>query len=395
MKNKIITQYYILSFMYSAMGLAIISAIYATYMIKHGLNLFEINVVNVTYFATLFLCEIPTGVFADVFGRKKSFVIACALMSIGMFVYGSSDSMFGFIAAEVVSAIGATFHTGAFQSWLVDSLKHHGYTGTCTKIFARENIINQIGAGFGAIVGSYLSIVHPSLPWYIGGIGLGFATVLAFIFMKEDYFVRKIISWKMWLSAMIETTKKSFSYARNDKAVRFVLLITSVQTFAVTSYNMYWQPFFGERGVAEYNYGYLFAGLYGAIALGSYISTHIKTDGKERSIIIWSQIFSAVCVVIAVCFSNLPIVIIFFISHEIGRGFWKPMKNGYLHSRITSSEERATIVSFTEILPHISGALGLLVSGIVAEIFGITVSWTMSSLILIISAIIYIKNGKR
>jgi len=160
MQKKIIVQYYLLSFIYSSMGLAIISAIYATYMIKHGLNLFEINVVNVTFFVTLFLCEIPTGVFADVFGRKKSFIIECSLISVGMFVYGCSDSILGFIFAEVISAVGATFHTGAFQSWLVDSLKHHGYSGTCTKIFARENIINQVGAGFGAIAGSYLSVVH-------------------------------------------------------------------------------------------------------------------------------------------------------------------------------------------------------------------------------------------
>ena len=80
MKTKIIRQYYVLSCLFSAGGLSVISAIYVTYLIKNGLDLFQVNLVNAIFFFTLFVCEIPTGAFADLFGRKKSFVIACVLM---------------------------------------------------------------------------------------------------------------------------------------------------------------------------------------------------------------------------------------------------------------------------------------------------------------------------
>ena len=40
---RIINQYYALSLMFSAGGMSIISAIYVTYLLKHGLNLFEVN----------------------------------------------------------------------------------------------------------------------------------------------------------------------------------------------------------------------------------------------------------------------------------------------------------------------------------------------------------------
>ncbi|MCX6718781.1 MAG: MFS transporter [Candidatus Taylorbacteria bacterium] len=158
---------------------------------KHGLNLFEVNLVNTSFFITLFVCEIPTGAFADIFGRKASFVLACALISVSMFVYGSSSNLWGFVLAEVICAIGFTFRSGAFQAWLVDSLKHHGYDGDLTRIFARENLICQIGGGCGAIAGSYIYAYDPAWPWFSGGAGLLIVAVIAQVTMKEEYFVRR------------------------------------------------------------------------------------------------------------------------------------------------------------------------------------------------------------
>ena len=88
MQKRIISQYYILSCLFNAGGTQVISAIYVTFLIKNGLSLLEVNLVNMSFFLTLFICEIPTGAFADIFGRKKSFVLACVLMCLSMFVYG-------------------------------------------------------------------------------------------------------------------------------------------------------------------------------------------------------------------------------------------------------------------------------------------------------------------
>src|SRR6185369_4258736 len=125
MQRKIIRQYYVLSCLFNGGGMSIISAIYVTFLIHNGLNLFQVNLVNAIFFLTLFLCEIPTGAFADIFGRKTSFVAACGMLCASMFVYGSSHTFFGFVLAEMLGAVGTTFRSGAFQAWLVDSLKHH------------------------------------------------------------------------------------------------------------------------------------------------------------------------------------------------------------------------------------------------------------------------------
>src|SRR3989344_7391935 len=89
----------------STLGISFISAVYVTFLLSKGLNLFEVNLVNAVFFTTLFLFEIPTGAFADIFGRKASVIAACLLFSLGMFVYAASGSFWAFALAEVTAAI--------------------------------------------------------------------------------------------------------------------------------------------------------------------------------------------------------------------------------------------------------------------------------------------------
>jgi sugar phosphate permease len=88
----------------------------------------------------------------------------------------------------------------------------------------------------------------------------------------------------------------------------------------------------------------------------------------------------------------MPFVAVFFLLHEMGRGCWNPLLENYLQSSIPS-KERATIASFCSVAPHIGGAIGLLVSGLIAKNYGISVSWFIMGFVFIIGALLVSKNG--
>ena len=392
MNSKIVKQYYLISFLASAGGMQIISAIYVTFLMNKGLNLFQVNLVNAIFFITLFICEIPTGAFADIFGRKSSFVMSAVLISLSMLVYGSSNTFTGFVCAEIIGAFGMTFRTGAFQAWLVDSLKHHGYKGAFNKIFGRASLYNQIGGGIGAIAGAYLAVKNPALPWFVGSIGMTIVAILAYFIMREEYFVSGTFSWKMGTKSMKDMAMSSIRYGSQNKAVRFILIITFVQVYAVQALNMYWQPFFRELGVRNEHLGFVFTGMMIFIALGAFIASKMNAEGKERKVILVSMILVGATVILTSISSVLPIALILFFLHETGRGFWSPMADNYLHQRIPS-HQRATIISVCSMAPHIGGALGLIISGLIAHLFGITVAWIVASVVLVVGAYLVRKNG--
>lgn len=393
MQKKIIAQYYVLSGLLVYCGLSLTSAVYVTFLLKNGLSLMQANLVNAIFFLTLFICEIPTGAFADIFGRKTSFVVACFLLALGKYIYGLSSTMTFFVIAEIILAVAFTFQNGAFQAWFVDSMRHHGYEDSFTAIFGRQSLICQICSILGAITGSYLYAVDSTLPWLVGGILLVVLMLVAYLIMNEEYFKRARFSFKLGMQSMRDVAVKSIQYGMNHESVRFVLIITFVQVLAVMPLNMYWQPFFKGKGMQEINYGYLYTSMVAAIALGAYAASKMKVDGKERMLIIAAQFVSGILVIATSLATTLFGCMAMFIAHEIPRGFLNPVKDGYLQKRIPS-EERATISSFCAIAPHIGGAIGLVLSGFIAEYCSISVSWMFSGAILVVGSVLVAKNGK-
>lgn len=392
MIKSTIRQYYILLALSQA-GIGIIAATYVTFLLSRGLNLFEVNLVNVAFFVTLFLCEIPTGAFADVFGRKMSYVLSCTLFAVSMFVYASSESLSGFILAEVIGAIGATFASGAFDAWLVDTLKHHGYSDSIGPIFSRKTQIKYGVLLVVAIAGAFIADISIVLPWIVGGCLFSLSTLFALFTMKEEYFERKKLSFRTGLTALKDTVRASIEYGIRNSNVRFVMMMTLVLAFAVMAPNMQWQPYFKNWLPDQTSMGFIFAGVSLSIVLGGWIAPKILsriTDERTALVVCLAVIGGGMLG--SVAFIALPPVVFFFLLHEVGRGAFDPIKQAYLHDNIPS-KERATVVSFESIAHHLGGIVGLLVSGLLAQHGSIELAWIVSGMSLILVALAFWGKG--
>lgn len=380
-----IREYYLLTCLYT-LGSSMIKAMYATFLLSKGLNLFEAGAVNLFFFATLFLCEIPTGAFADVFGRKASVIFACVLHVIGMCVYGFSETMPGFITAEIILGIGVTFSSGALRAWFVDRLIHHGYDGKLNTIFARAQVLRQIAGIVAAVVGAYIAERSMTSTWIVGA-SLYVLTIACALRMKEEYFVRSRLSFAEGFNAMRQTVQASIRYGVNNVNVRFVLILVIAQILAVQGPNMQWQPFFVQRASGISSQGWVWMGIALSLMVGSWFAPSIlKMIVDERKTLIICQIVIALAL-IATAFagSGFMAMVIFFV-HEAARGCFDPIKDAYLHDNIPS-RERATIESFESLAHHGGGMIGLLASGYCAFKLGIPWTWGLSGAFLVLATI--------
>ncbi|MBI4086532.1 MFS transporter [Candidatus Kaiserbacteria bacterium] len=378
-----IRQYFVLTAL-SRFGVGFIMAIYTMYLMEKGLTLFEVNLVNCAYFATLFICEIPTGAIADVFGRKMSYVLSCVLYGIGMLVYGISDSFFGFIAAEMICAVGSTCATGAFQGWFVSSLRHYGYTGRTTRLLSREHMIGQAASIAGAVMGPFLLGISAGLPWIVGGMIHLVAAVLSTYWMKEEYFTRGTLSLRDRLLKMKAVTRTSMRYVRSEQNFRFVICLGIAQLIAIKSPDMQWQPFFSTAFGTPALLGILWAGIIAASIAGAWLAPCFLSlvHGNERWALVVANIGIGVGIVATILF-NLPFGLAAFLLHEAARGLWKPLKDSYLQDTMPDAE-RATIASFESMFTHhLGGLLGLLLGGLLVKYTSIPTTWTVVSVVLI------------
>jgi sugar phosphate permease len=70
---------------------------------------------------------------------------------------------------------------------------------------------------------------------------------------------------------------------------------------------------------------------------------------------------------------------------------FEPIKETYLHDNIPS-KERATVISFGSIAHHLGGAVGLLVSGLIALNGSIQLAWICSGLSLVVITLLLRKD---
>lgn len=382
MAQKAILHYYLLTIL-TRCGINMIAATYVMFLLSKGLNLFEVNLVNVVFFTTLFICEIPTGAFADVFGRKASFVLSCFIFSAGMVIYYFSNTFWEFIFAEALSAVGATFATGAFSSWLVDTLKHHNYEVSTKTIFAKGAQLRH-GAGIvAALVGAYLYDISESLPWLVGGIIFAIAGVIAQVIMKEEYFVREKLSFLGGWSKLQDVVRTSLEYGVKTKNIRFIMLLVLGLNFATMAPNMQWQPYFKQWLPNQTALGLLWSGMALAMMLGAWLAPKLlKKVADERRALLYCHLITALCIIGTVMSGILPAAIIMFYIHEVARGAFEPIKEAYLHDNIPS-KARATIISFESIAHHSGGAIGLIASGALALYGSIQLAWIISGIVLL------------
>lgn len=391
MITNIIREYYILTALRSAAA-GSIAATYATFLSSKGLNLFEVNLVNFVFFSTLFICEIPTGAFADVFGRKRSYIIACMLFAVSMVTYAMSETIFGFVGSEILAGIASTFASGAFRAWFVDKLHHHGYEGRLDVIFAKASKIGGAAGLVSALIGSYLGSISLSIPWLFGGVFYLVGGILACM-LSEEYFIPKKFSWKDGAMAMQETVKSSIRYGINNANVRFILLIVSIQILCVQAPNMQWQPIFSQHMPTQW-LGYVWIGVALSLMLGNWMAPFLlKKVVDERKTLALCQMCIGIGI-LAAGLSGFPMSLVFFFFHEMARGACNPIKDAYLHDNIPA-KERATIESFESIAHHGGGMIGLVASGFLALKLGISLTWIIFGGLLVVSSLLVIRNGRK
>lgn len=402
MEQRIVRLYLILVAMINvAMGF--FATTYTLFLKDRGLDLFEINLVNVVFWGSRVLFEIPTGVMADTIGRKFSFLVACVAYTLSMGTYYASSTFVGFALAECLCAFASTCVSGAFQAWLVDSLQHHGGTIDPGTVFAKEVQVGKTAGIVSSLFGAFIGSHDLSLPWLCSSLTFGVITFLGIRFMKEDYWAQSAVETRDF-STKVDSAKiilrDGFRYSLSSGVVRFLALLFFFFSLAIQGPNMQWSIWFKPLLGGQSALGWLWVGVSIVMIGGALFSRALRSryqNSQRVSLLTVQVLLVGGGVLASVVIPNAMLCIVCFMVHEFGRGAWKPLYEGYLNKSIPSTQ-RATIVSMNATVSHVGGVIGLLLSGYLAKHFSIPFSWQVSGVILIISGgVMWVahRNGKK
>lgn len=370
-------------------------ATYQLFLAERGMSLLEVNLINGFFMLANFLLEVPTGAFADVYGRKWSVVAGCFILSVSFISYYFAGSFWQFVGAEVVGALGATLISGAMSAWVVDLLNHHGYGEGMAPIFQRREIISKVGRVIGSVSGGYLGSLGLALPWLAAGIGCALTGLFAWRVMSEAYFAEK--KSRQWRE-IGRTAISAMRYSISHRSILYLTAFIGLYVFAMQPFNMYWPNLFkNDYQLSVAALGWLFTGVTVATFFGNLISGWIsKRFGASKTAVILPQAVTAVAMMVASSRIGFFPVLTAFMLHEAGRGVLEPLRETYLNERIKGNAERATVLSFQSMVGKGGAALGLIASGLIAQSLSINASWFVFGLLLFIAVLTFfrLKNGE-
>ncbi len=142
---------------------SLIVGINTLFLLDGGLSNVEAFAANAIYTLGLVLFEIPTGMVADTWGRKTSYLLGAGVQLVGNLLYfwmwHTKGPFWGWAAASLLLGFGYTFFSGALDAWLVDALEHAGYKGDLDPIFAKNQIATGVAMLVGTIAGGFIAQV--------------------------------------------------------------------------------------------------------------------------------------------------------------------------------------------------------------------------------------------
>jgi MFS family permease len=130
----------------------------------------QIGILTAVKLVSSNLFEIPTGVFADVVGRKYSVVLSFALYGLVMIGFANASFFWMFIVLDIFKALSNAFFSGSLEALVYDSLKEGGQEDRYDKVVANMESVAWMGLFLSAIGGGYLYYFWFKSPYIVQGI---------------------------------------------------------------------------------------------------------------------------------------------------------------------------------------------------------------------------------
>ena len=132
-------------------GLRITDAVWVALLAARGFSLWEIGLAESVFHVVSLLCEVPSGMAADLLGRKKTLVSGGVCMVLQSLLMAFASDLFTICLAMGLNALAMTMFSGTSTALLYDSLKTEGREDEYIQVSANSSQISMLANAVGSL----------------------------------------------------------------------------------------------------------------------------------------------------------------------------------------------------------------------------------------------------
>ncbi|MDT0197440.1 MFS transporter [Arthrobacter sp. AB6] len=362
------------------------------FLLDAGLSNLEAFAANAFFTAGMVLFEVPTGVVADSWGRRVSFLLGTLTLAGSTFLYfllwQFSAPFWWWAAVSVLLGLGFTFFSGAVEAWLVDALRFSGYEGGLETVLGRGQMVSGVAMLAGSVAGGVIAqATNLGVPFLVRVGVLGAMFAVAFLLMHDVGFTPERSAHP--LRATRAVLRASVDNGLKNPPVRFIMLAApfteGVGIYVFYALQPYLLQLFGDPRA------YAIAGLAaalvaGADVVGGWMAPRIRRLVKRRtSVLIATNVASALILVVLMFTSAFWLALVLLALWAVVSSAGTPVRQAYLNDMI-ASKQRATVLSFDSLMGSAGGVVVQPMLGRAADLYGYPASLAVGGAVQLIAA---------
>src|SRR4051812_15729479 len=382
---------YLVLTLLTTLAASFIWGINTLFLLSAGLDNTSAFAANAFFTVGQVLFEVPTGVIADTRGRRFSFLLGAATLLVATLLYllmwQIRAPLLGWAIASILLGLGFTFFSGATEAWLVDGLRATEFTGTLESVFARAQIVSGVAMLTGSVLGGLVAqATNLGVPYVLRAAMLGVTLVVAMRFMHDIGF--KPARGASVSAEVRSVIKGSIDGGFRNPPVRW-LMIAAPFGFGVGIYAFYaLQPYLLQLYGDPNAYGV--AGLAAAVIAGSQIVGGLIVSRVRRlfrrrtDAIILATVLTFVLLTLVGWTTSFWVALVLVVAWAMIFAIESPLRQAFING-VIPSEQRATVLSFDNLMGSAGGVVAQPALGRVADVYGYGPSYVVCAVIQVLS----------
>jgi MFS family permease len=378
---------YLLLTLLSTLAASFIWGINTLFLLDAGLNNAEAFAANAFFTAGMVVFEVPTGVVADTYGRRTSYLLGATTLLFSTLLYlwmwHTHAALWGWAISSILLGLGFTFFSGATEAWLADALASAGVKASLESVLAKGQVVGGAAMLAGSVAGGLIAQkTNLGVPYIIRSVLLGLTLLSAFIWMKDLGFTPD--RSKGVLVEVRRVVRESIDSGWHNPPVRWLMLsavgVGGVNIFAFYALQPYLLELYGDPGA------FGIAGLAAAIIAGTQMLAGLIVPrlrhlfGRRTHTLIITSLLAAGGLAGLGLTRSFPVAIALLVVWGLTFSVGMPIRQAYING-IIPTQQRATVLSFDNLMSSTGAVVAQPALGRVADLFGYSRAYVVSSLL--------------
>ncbi len=314
-------------------------AIWVVYLTDYRhLTLTQVGIMEALYWGVKLIAEVPTGAFADRFGRRLTFITGTVVEGAGIAIFALAGTFPLLSLSYLLWSLGFAFRSGNDSAYIYDALAAEDRGAEFAQRQGRFGAAVQIAFTLGGIAGAAFAARTSLAAATLAGVVPSMLGVGVLLLMQEP--PRRGGTTHM---PYLDTLRGAWRVLQTRAALRWAILFEVTIGAAAPAHFLLLQPFLAHHAVPLAWYGVALAPSGFAHAAGSILSARLaRAFGLRRTLLVGLVAVVAPLSVLAT-FDGVWTLPAFWVAQFAG-GTVEPALGGYVNDR-TESAVRATVLS--------------------------------------------------